>query len=47
MPCRKEVEGVLVEIFVFIFFDFLEMDQQTLSIKNHTVNILGRVALPL
>lgn len=33
MPCRKEVEKILVEFFAFVFFDFLEQDWQMFSVK--------------
>lgn len=40
MPCRQEVEDVLV-IFVLTVFDFLGQYWQLSSLQGHIVNIIG------
>lgn len=41
MPCRQEVEEILVEIFVLMVFDFLAQYWQLFSLQGHIVNIIG------
>ena len=41
MPCRQEVEEILVEIFVLMVFDFLDQYWQLFSLQGHIVNIIG------
>lgn len=44
MPCRKEEEEVLIEIFVLLAFDFLDWDWQVFSLKGHIVNVVGHAS---